>query len=219
MRLVAPAQCAVPFRSRFAERDQVQGFYDIVHDEVTKTEAHIRNIDHQMERMQSAHREDIRVSFIRSKAAFVADTGVCSSQLYLQKVIHLEYEHVHNVDTVNAEGDKQRKEEESKHHNKKGELKSGKLQLKQDLKEQVRLFSFLVVPPLDRQSKNCFLLYAGVFLRGGDQEPARSRAERGAEAARGVRAQPPRAREQVRDAAARPAGRPRAQEKGSWMLL
>lgn len=50
-----------PWVLLYAERDQVQGFYDITHDEVTKTEAHVKNIEHQMERMQAAHREDIRV--------------------------------------------------------------------------------------------------------------------------------------------------------------
>src|SRR4051794_8207261 len=50
------------------EKDSVQQFYDIVQDEVGKTEAHLRNIEAQMERMQDTHRNDVRI--------------------YLQKVVH-----------------------------------------------------------------------------------------------------------------------------------
>jgi hypothetical protein len=47
-----------------------------------KTEAHVRNIESQMERMRDTHRNDIRI--------------------YLQKVIHLEYEHANNVDAAHS---------------------------------------------------------------------------------------------------------------------
>lgn len=45
------------------ERDQVQQFYSIVEDDVANTEAHVRNIESQIERMQELHRNDIRVGF------------------------------------------------------------------------------------------------------------------------------------------------------------
>jgi hypothetical protein len=42
-------------------QDMVQQFYDIVHQDVTDTQAKIRNTESEMERMQDAHRNDIRV--------------------------------------------------------------------------------------------------------------------------------------------------------------
>ncbi len=39
----------------------VQQFYDIVHQDVVDTEAKVRNTESEMERMQDAHRNDIRV--------------------------------------------------------------------------------------------------------------------------------------------------------------
>src|SRR5688572_9415072 len=60
------------------EAEQVNSFYAIVGDEVSKTESHLRNIEAQMERMSDTHRNDIRI--------------------YLQKVIHLEYEHTNNIE-------------------------------------------------------------------------------------------------------------------------
>lgn len=98
------------------ERDQVQQFYEIVRDETVKTESHIRNIESQMEKMQDTHRNDIRI--------------------YLQKVIHLEYEHANNVDTVQKLGEKDRSTEESNHIKKKADLKKKKLQLKEMLKKE-----------------------------------------------------------------------------------
>jgi hypothetical protein len=98
------------------ERDQVQQFYEIVNEEVTKTESHIRNIESQMEKMQDTHRNDIRI--------------------YLQKVIHLEYEHANNVDFVQNMGEKERADEEAKHYQIKTENKKSKLQLKQELRVQ-----------------------------------------------------------------------------------
>jgi len=64
------------------EADQVRQFYAIVQDEVGRTSSHLRNLEAQMERMQDTHRNDIRI--------------------YLQKVIHLEYEHSNNVESVGA---------------------------------------------------------------------------------------------------------------------
>jgi hypothetical protein len=48
-----------------------------------------------MEKMQDTHRNDIRI--------------------YLQKVIHLEYEHAKNVDAVHSMGERERRGEESNH--------------------------------------------------------------------------------------------------------
>jgi len=98
------------------ERDQVQQFYDIVRDETNKQESYIRNLESQMEKMQDTHRNDIRI--------------------YLQKVIHLEYEHANNVDTVQKLGEKERSEEEANHIKKKVDLKKRKLQLKELLKKE-----------------------------------------------------------------------------------
>ncbi len=39
----------------------VQQFYDIVHQDVVDTQAKVRNTESEMERMQDAHRNDIRV--------------------------------------------------------------------------------------------------------------------------------------------------------------
>lgn len=97
------------------ERDQVQQFYDIVHDEVTKTESHVRNIESQMEKMQDTHRNDIRI--------------------YLQKVIHLEYEHANNVDAVQTMGERERVQEEALYLKRKAELGKEKLELKKGVKE------------------------------------------------------------------------------------
>lgn len=98
------------------ERDQVQQFYEIVHEEVVKTESHVRNIESQMEKMQDTHRNDIRI--------------------YLQKVIHLEYEHANNVDAVQTAGEAERNAEEDSHLKQKGDQKKSKLQFKRSLQEQ-----------------------------------------------------------------------------------
>jgi len=98
------------------ERDQVQQFHEIVHEEVNKTQSHVRNIESQMEKMQDTHRNDIRI--------------------YLQKVIHLEYEHANNVDAVQTTGEGERVAEEQAHSHTKGEQKREKLTLKQQLRTQ-----------------------------------------------------------------------------------
>lgn len=100
------------------ERDQVQQFLEIVQEEVEKTQSHIRNIESQMEKMNDTNRNDIRI--------------------YLQKVIHLEYEHANNVDAVQTTGESERVSEEQGHSMKKGEQKKEKLALKQTLRDQER---------------------------------------------------------------------------------
>jgi hypothetical protein len=95
------------------EKDQVQQYYDIVQDEVSKTESHLRNIEAQMERMQDTHRNDIRI--------------------YLQKVIHLEYEHENNIHSVHAQADADKEHEQKQHEQNKTDLKELKLSLKHNL--------------------------------------------------------------------------------------
>ena len=95
------------------EKDQVSGFYDIVQDEVEKTSAHLRNIEAQMERMQDTHRNDIRI--------------------YLQKVIHLEYEHENNLNSVQSASEQEKSQEQKQHETNRAELKELKLSLKNAL--------------------------------------------------------------------------------------
>jgi hypothetical protein len=93
------------------ERDQVNQFKEVVEEDVEKTMAHVRNIESQMERMQDTHRNDVKI--------------------YLQKVIHLEYEHAHNVDAVTKEGGEDLAKETEAHSTEQLELKEEKLRLKQ----------------------------------------------------------------------------------------
>lgn len=95
------------------ERDAVDKFYGIVRDDVVKSEAHMRVVEHQMERMQWTHRNNIK--------------------LYLQKVLHLEYEHTHNVKAVLKESAEQSAVEEARHQEKKQQTQEEKLTLKQQL--------------------------------------------------------------------------------------
>lgn len=97
------------------ERDMFQSYFDIVHDEVGKTEAHIRNIESQMERMQDTHKNDIKI--------------------YLQKVVHLEYEHANNIDQISKEAQAEKDQETQKYTQKKAELKATKQRLKAELKK------------------------------------------------------------------------------------
>ncbi len=95
------------------ESDQVRQFYSIVQDEVTRTASHLRNLEAQMERMQDTHRNDIRI--------------------YLQKVIHLEYEHANNVESVGALAQGATEAELAAHANTKRELQEARLALKSAL--------------------------------------------------------------------------------------
>lgn len=97
------------------ERNQFAEFNSLVHQEVVNTRAHIRNIEAQMERMQETHRADIKI--------------------YLQKVIHLEYEQANNVDQVEADAFKAREADEKQHLMKKDELKRQKMLLKKEIRE------------------------------------------------------------------------------------
>lgn len=95
------------------EAEQVHAFYAIVGDEVSKTESHLRNIEAQMERMSDTHRNDIRI--------------------YLQKVIHLEYEHTNNLEAVTALAKGETDSSLKTHEDSKRELKDLKLALKSSL--------------------------------------------------------------------------------------
>lgn len=95
------------------EKDQVSQLYDIVADEVQKTESHLRNISSQMERMTDTHRNDIRI--------------------YLQKVVHLEYEHENNVGAVGSQAAQEKEAAQKQHEANKRELHDLKLQLKANL--------------------------------------------------------------------------------------
>jgi hypothetical protein len=96
----------------------IQQFYDIVHQDVVDTQAKIRNTESEMERMQDAHRNDIRVraliwilvsSFVLFLIVFPPP------QIYVQKVKHLEYEHKNNLAAVAQEGEKLRSSETEIH--------------------------------------------------------------------------------------------------------
>ncbi len=73
-----------------------------------------------MERMQDTHRNDIRV--------------------YLQRVVHLDYEHKNNIDAIGTAGEVERQEADVAHLRKKAELQKVKLQLKHDLQSQERAY-------------------------------------------------------------------------------
>lgn len=85
---------------------------------VAESEANLRNMDAQMEKMEEAHRNDIRI--------------------YLQKVVHLEYEHASNVQAVSLEAAQQRQQEEAKQAERKEELESQKEALKARLDAEER---------------------------------------------------------------------------------
>lgn len=95
------------------EAEQVNSFYAIVSDEVAKTESHLRNIEAQMERMSDTHRNDIRI--------------------YLQKVIHLEYEHTNNLEAVQTLAKTEQEASAKAHEDSRRELKDLKLALKSSL--------------------------------------------------------------------------------------
>jgi len=98
------------------ERDQLHQYYTVVQEEVGKTKAHVHNIEAQMERLQDTHQNHIR--------------------LYLQRVVHLEYEHANNVDAIKAVSEKERAEEENARLRKKALLQKLKLQLRSELEKE-----------------------------------------------------------------------------------
>jgi len=97
-------------------QDQVQQFYDLVHDEVRQLESEIRNAEANMEGMQHEHQEEIKA--------------------YLRKVVHLEYEHSNNIDAAQQAGKLDREAEEAGFLSRKAELNHAKLTLKEDLRRE-----------------------------------------------------------------------------------
>ena len=98
------------------ERDQIHQFYDIVRNETVEGEANIRNIESQMERLQDTHRNDIRI--------------------YMQKVIHLEYEHSKNLDVIDEQAQHDKHSEEDNHAKKRSDLNHLKDSLKKKLHDE-----------------------------------------------------------------------------------
>lgn len=111
------SNCHRPDRLLFCiAQDQLHKYYTVVQDEVTKTKSHVLNIEAQMERLQDTHQNHIR--------------------LYLQRVVHLEYEHANNSDAIKAVGDKERADEENVRQQKKALLQKLKLQLRAELEKE-----------------------------------------------------------------------------------
>jgi len=55
------------------------------------------------------------MSTVRSNGDGGYDDGCCHAQLYLQKVVHLEYQHTNAVEQVRAQAAQQRAVEEKNH--------------------------------------------------------------------------------------------------------
>eukprot|EP01006_Ploeotia_vitrea_P036290 TRINITY_DN66002_c7_g6_i2.p1 TRINITY_DN66002_c7_g6~~TRINITY_DN66002_c7_g6_i2.p1 ORF type:complete len:297 (+),score=165.19 TRINITY_DN66002_c7_g6_i2:24-914(+) len=102
------------------ERDQFQRYYSSVHGEVEQTEATIRRVEAQMEQMQDHHRNDIRI--------------------YLQKVVHLEYEHENNVKAVHRQAEAKRSSQAEQHAGRREELVAKKAELKRVLATEERQY-------------------------------------------------------------------------------
>lgn len=98
------------------DRDQLNQFYKVVQAEVGSTTSAVANLDARMEQLQDVHRNNIR--------------------MYVQKVKHLEYDHVHTVQQLEQEGDNLLEEETQFHEAKKSTLKAQKVQLTQKLRKE-----------------------------------------------------------------------------------
>ena len=84
-----------------------------MNEDITETQAKIRNTESEMERLQDAHRNDIRI--------------------YIQKVKHLDHDHADLLTNIGAEGEKLRKVAVGEHEKKQLQLKEQKIALKTDL--------------------------------------------------------------------------------------
>jgi len=115
------------------ERDQVYQFYTIVEEEIDKTEAHIRNIEAQMERMQEMHKNDIRV--------------------YLQRVVHLEYEHKNNIDAIATVGEKDMAELELTHAQKESALLALRKAAQEELRKESKANEAAIQDQREREKK------------------------------------------------------------------
>lgn len=78
------------------EKDMIHDFYSNTKNQISETEASVKNKDTAMENLESAHRVELKV--------------------YEQKVKHLEYEQTQNCDLVDDDAEKN-KTTETEHHN------------------------------------------------------------------------------------------------------
>ena len=97
------------------ERDTIQTFADITHEECEDLDRKVALKDKSMESMEDNHRVEVRV--------------------YLQKVKHLEFEHRNNLTNIGVEGDELLGEEVETHESKTDGLKSDKKFCKMELQE------------------------------------------------------------------------------------
>jgi predicted nuclease with TOPRIM domain len=65
------------------EKDMIHDFYHNTRAEIKETEAEVKNFDTEMQKLEEAHRSEIKV--------------------YIQKVKHIEYEHQLNCNNVAGE--------------------------------------------------------------------------------------------------------------------
>ena len=76
--------CALPICNLIQiEKDMIHDFYHNTRSEIKETEAEIKNYDTEMQKMEEAHRAEIKV--------------------YIQKVKHIEYEHQLNCNNTAGE--------------------------------------------------------------------------------------------------------------------
>lgn len=98
------------------EREQVQQSLDIVRDEIVKTEAHIRNLEAQIEKAQESHNYDIRI--------------------YAQRVTHLEFEHDRNLELEQQSLEKQQQQDLAAHEAEQQRLIAEKSRVQHDIQRQ-----------------------------------------------------------------------------------
>ncbi|CAN0111907.1 unnamed protein product [Ectocarpus sp. 12 AP-2014] len=101
------------------ERDTIQTFYDITHQEVKTLELKTSAKDREMELMEDNHRVEVRV--------------------YVQKVKHLEYEHQNNLKSITMDGEQLLGGEGDLHGNRSSELHRAKKDIKSEVEERYLL--------------------------------------------------------------------------------
>lgn len=84
------------------EKDMIHDFYHNTRSEIKELEARIKNYDTDMQSMEEAHRTQIKV--------------------YMQKVKHLEYEHINNCEDVKTKSIKVMGLERTHHNENEGEM-------------------------------------------------------------------------------------------------
>jgi dynein regulatory complex subunit 4 len=98
------------------QRDELQKFYSLVKEEVSETSFNVRNIESQMEHMKDTHRQNINV--------------------YLQKVVHLEYEHSQNLESIKSTATQVLEEELKTHEEERLKLNKKKCVLNTSVQEE-----------------------------------------------------------------------------------